>query len=103
METLTPLAPEAQAKASQSGGVGPSARDLRQLRRSAKRPVWKRKRSLIVAIPAGFLVFLVAIAPPLPEAKRQGGAPLVTAADGLPFRYLPDSETYALDFDPRAV
>ena len=108
METLTPLAPESQAKASQneasqSNGVGPSALDLRRLRRSAKRPVWKRKRSLIVAIPAGVLVFLVAIAPPLPEAKRQGGAPLVTAADGLPFRYLPDSETYALDFDPRSV
>ena len=103
METLTPLAPETQAKASQSTGVRPNALELRQLRRSAKRPVWKCKRSLMVAIPAGVLVFLVAIAPPLPEAKRQGGAPLVTAADGLPFRYLPDSETYALDFDPRAV
>ena len=103
VETLTPLAPETQAKASQSTGVRPNALELRQLRRSAKRPVWKCKRSLMVAIPAGVLVFLVAIAPPLPGAKRQGGAPLVTAADGLPFRYLPDSETYALDFDPRAV
>lgn len=73
METLTPLAPETQTKASQSIAGGRSALDLRQLRRSAKRPVWQRKRSLIVAIPAGFLAFLVAIAPPLPEEKRQGG------------------------------
>ena len=103
METLTPQAPESPTKVSGSAVLGASDLALHQLRRAAKRPLWQRKRSLVVAIPAGLLAFLVAIAPPLPEAKRQGGAPLVTAADRIPFRYLPDSETFALDFDPRAV
>ena len=69
----------------------------------AKRPLWKYKRAAAIAVPVGFLAFLVAIAPPLPESKRDPGAPLVTAADGQPFRYFPNDEAYALDFDPRAV
>ncbi len=48
------------------------------------------------------LSFLVAIAPPLPEpsppAEQQQ-----PAASGEAFRYLPDDEVYALDFDPRQV
>jgi hypothetical protein len=58
---------------------------------------------LTVALPAGFLTFLVAIAPPLPGSGPGAGAPLLTRADGQPFRYLPDKGAYALDFDPRAV
>jgi hypothetical protein len=58
---------------------------------------------LTVALPAGFLTFLVAIAPPLPESGPRAGAPLLTRADDQPFRYQPDDSTYALDFDPRAV
>ncbi|WP_254929350.1 hypothetical protein [Cyanobium sp. T1B-Tous] len=58
---------------------------------------------LTVALPAGVLTFLVAIAPPLPGSGARTGAPLLTRADGQPFRYLPDKGAYALDFDPRAV
>ncbi|MCP9807443.1 hypothetical protein KBY71_13075 [Cyanobium sp. T1B-Tous] len=54
-------------------------------------------------MPAGVLTFLVAIAPPLPGSGARTGAPLLTRADGQPFRYLPDKGAYALDFDPRAV
>ncbi|MBM5799204.1 MAG: hypothetical protein FJ060_13795, partial [Cyanobacteria bacterium K_Offshore_0m_m2_072] len=68
-----------------------------------KRPLWRRKRMLTVALPAGVLTFLVAIAPPLPGSATRAGAPLLTRADGQPFRYLPDKSTYALDFDPRVV
>ena len=58
---------------------------------------------LTVALPAGFLTFLVAIAPPLPGSGPRAGAPILTRADDQPFRYQPDDSTYALDFDPRAV
>ena len=57
----------------------------------------------MVALPAGLFTFLVAIAPPVPGPGPRAGAPLLTRADGKPFRYLPDASTYALDFDPRAV
>jgi hypothetical protein len=68
-----------------------------------KRPLWRRKRSLSVAVPAGALAFLIAIAPPLPDERGSGGAGLLTAADGQPFRSLNNDEVYALDFDPRKV
>jgi hypothetical protein len=57
----------------------------------------------MVAMPAGFLSFLVAIAPPVPDRGPRAGAPLLTSADGQPFRYQPDDSVYALDFDPREV
>ena len=60
------------------------------------------KRAWLIGLPVGLCSFLVAIAPPIPEAPR-AGAPLLTRADGQPFRYLPDNDTYALDFDPRLV
>jgi hypothetical protein len=51
----------------------------------------------------GFLAFLIAIAPPLPEQRTASVDNLLTAADGKPFRLLSDNEVYALDFDPRKV
>lgn len=57
----------------------------------------------MVAIPAGFVSFLVAIAPAVPGPGPKAGAPLLTSADGQPFRYQPDDSVYALDFDPREV
>lgn len=51
----------------------------------------------------GIITFLVAIAPPLPGPGPRAGAPILTRADGQPFRYLPDDSFYALDFDSRAV
>jgi hypothetical protein len=68
-----------------------------------KRPLWRRKRSLTVALPAGFVAFLIAIAPPLPERKSPSANDLLVRGDGQPFRQLNDDETYALDFDPRKV
>ncbi len=58
---------------------------------------------LSVAVPAGLLTFLVAIAPPIPGGNKPAGAPLLTGAGGQAFRYLPDDSVYALDFDPRQV
>ena len=68
-----------------------------------KRPHYQRKRWLAIAIPLGTLVALVAIAPPLPprpspNSQKQQASPL-----GKPFRYLPDGDVFALDFDPRKV
>ena len=48
------------------------------------------------------LSLLVAIAPPLPEATAPAEQRQPAAA-GEAFRYLPDDEVYALDFDPRQV
>ena len=103
VDTLIPQAPQTKTEARAKQGVEPRPSGRVQVDITYRRPIWKSKRSWVVAVPMGFLVFLVAIAPPLPERQRNGGAPLVTAADGLPFRYIPDGETYALDFDPRAV
>ncbi|MCS5705160.1 hypothetical protein NZK27_03040 [Synechococcus sp. FGCU-3] len=72
------------------------------LTRRPPRPLWQIKRAWLIGLPVGVLTFLLAIAPPIPEAQR-AGAPLLTRADGQPFRYLPDNDTYALDFDPRQV
>lgn len=67
-----------------------------------RRPPWRTKRAWLLGLPAGLVAFLLVIAPPLPESPHRG-APLITRADGEPFRYLPDRESYALDFDPRQV
>jgi len=100
VDTLTP--PAARNLPGQRP-LAPAPKKRRPKPAKPKRPLWKYKRAVAVAVPVGFLAFLVAIAPPLPEGKRDAGAPLVTAADGQPFRYFPNDEAYALDFDPRAV
>ena len=56
-----------------------------------------------MAVPAGFVAFLIAIAPPLPEATSPSANDLLVRNDGQPFRQLNDNEAYALDFDPRKV
>ncbi|MFM2080205.1 MAG: hypothetical protein RLZZ219_887 [Cyanobacteriota bacterium] len=43
----------------------------------------------------------MAIAPPLPESPRP--AAVAVASGSEPFRYSPDDQAYALDFDPRKV
>ena len=53
-------------------------------------------------MPLAGLAFLVAIAPPLPE-QRSTSQQVRLAANGEAFRYLPDDQVYALDFDPRRV
>ena len=66
------------------------------------RPQWQRKRWLTIGVPLAGLAFLVAIAPPLTETPPTAELSL-PAASGEAFRYLPNDEVYALDFDPRQV
>jgi hypothetical protein len=68
---------------------------------AAARPLWRRKRWLTIGVPLASFAFLVAIAPPLPEQRRPSSQELV--ASGEAFRYRPDDQAYALDFDPRKV
>jgi hypothetical protein len=67
-----------------------------------RRQPWHLKRTWLVGLPVGLAAFLLAIAPPLPEAPRVS-APVVSDGGALPFRYQPDHSTYAVDFDPRRV
>ena len=53
-------------------------------------------------MPLAGLAFLVAIAPPLPE-QRSPAEDIRLRSNGEAFRYLPNNEAYALDFDPRQV
>ena len=53
-------------------------------------------------MPVGFFAFLVAIAPPLPEREQRFEQLTGGSADQL-FRYRPDGEVYAFDFDPRKI
>jgi len=53
-------------------------------------------------VPLAGLAFLVAIAPPLPE-QRSPAEDIRLRSNGEAFRYLPNNEAYALDFDPRQV
>jgi len=68
------------------------------------RPLWRRKRWLTIGLPLGALAFLIAIAPPLPDRRRANNqAATADAASTEAFRYLPNDQVYALDFDPRKV
>ena len=68
-----------------------------------RRPLWRRKRWLTIGVPLSALAFLVAIAPPLPE-KGSSSLEEATGSTSLElFRYRPDDDVYALDFDPRKV
>jgi hypothetical protein len=71
-------------------------------RRADPRPQWQRKRWLTIGVPLAGLAFLVAIAPPLPD-QRTALQQIQPATSGEAFRYLPNDEVYALDFDPRQV
>jgi len=53
-------------------------------------------------VPVGLFVFLVAIAPPIPEREQRLEQVTGQGADAL-FRYRPDDEVYAFDVDPRKV
>ena len=68
-----------------------------------KRPPYQRKRWLAIAIPVGSLVALVAIAPPLPPRPSPNSLQQQANPQGKAFRYLPDRDVFALDFDPRKV
>ena len=67
-----------------------------------------RKRWIVIGLPLLTLAALVALAPPTPEIsdqKKPGSEEtfLQEGAEAGTFRYLPDDEVYAIDFDPRKV
>lgn len=95
-------------------GSSPSGTAERQpKRRRPKAPRRRRKRGLrkrwlVIGLPLLTFAGLLALAPPTPEApskKRSttSEASLQGGAEAGTFRYLPDDEVYALDFDPRKV
>ncbi|MFL0790500.1 MAG: hypothetical protein AB8E87_09770 [Prochlorococcus sp.] len=64
-----------------------------------------RKRWLVVAIPAGIFAALIALAPSSKQPHRSAESPDKGFLGNIrtPFRYIPDDDVYALDFDPRKV
>ena len=59
-----------------------------------------------LGVPLAGLTFLIAIAPPSPKREpvsTESDAELLAPMVSDSFRYLPDKEVYALDFDPRKV
>ncbi|MDP6203117.1 MAG: hypothetical protein AB8B41_02345 [Prochlorococcus sp.] len=78
-------------------------------RRRRRRPQPKRslfsKRLLVVALPLSVFAGLVALAPQTPQRLRPVQDATADSSGEIhsPFRYLPDNNVYALDFDPRNV
>lgn len=63
-----------------------------------------RKRWLVIGLPLAALAALIAIAPPIPErSSTVASTNLTIRRGGEAFRYLPDDQAFALDFDPRRV
>ena len=76
----------------------------RRVRRRRPRPKQLRKRWLIVGVPLGVLVTLVALAPGTPQPDAIATLEEKASGDALgAFRYQSNDEVYALDFDPRKV
>lgn len=61
------------------------------------------KRWLAIGLPLTAVLALIAIAPPLPTDQRAVRDPLSFGGGGTTFRYRPEKEAFALDFDPRRV
>jgi hypothetical protein len=58
----------------------------------------------VFGLPLASLVALIAIAPPIPErSSTVASTNLSIRRGGEAFRYLPDDQAFALDFDPRKV
>jgi len=101
------------AKSKPSSRRGPRSqgeeRDKRRARgrrsKHQNKPLLRRKRLWVVALPLLTFAGLVALAPQAPgpgdQASLSGFENLGEA--GGTFRYMPDDEVYALDFDPRKV
>lgn len=63
-----------------------------------------RKRWLILGVPVAVFAGLLALAPGTPDPAPVRRTEQQIEGDSLgPFRYQPDDEVYALDFDPRKV
>ena len=76
----------------------------KRVRRRRSRPKRLRKRWLVLGVPLGVFAALVAIAPGTPQPDAITGLGDEPSGDALgAFRYQPDDEVYALNFDPRKV
>ena len=76
----------------------------KRVKRRRSRPKRLRKRWLALGVPLGVFAALVAIAPVAREPDALTGLKDEPSGDALgAFRYQPDDEVYALDFDPRKV
>ncbi|MFS6827510.1 hypothetical protein [Cyanobium sp. ATX-6F1] len=75
----------------------------RQTAGAARRRARVRKRWLVIGLPLAALLGLIAIAPPLPTDKPAASSQRNPVGGGGAFRYKPDKEAFALDFDPRRV
>ncbi len=66
-----------------------------------------RKRWLLIALPFLFIAGLIALAPKAPDRPEKEPKAQARSANryvaNKPFNYIPDSEVYALDLDPRRV
>ena len=82
----------------------PKTKSRRQARRR-RRPWLLRKRLWIVGLPLITFATLIALAPDTPGPGEQGTSASFDnlGEAGGAFRYVPDDEVYALDFDPRKV
>nr|WP_255007729.1 hypothetical protein [Cyanobium sp. ATX 6F1] len=58
---------------------------------------------MVIGLPLAALLGLIAIAPPLPTDKPAASSQRNPVGGGGAFRYKPDKEAFALDFDPRRV
>ena len=85
-----------------SGEAAPSQRSSRHPKSLKRRFSWLGWTA--IGLPVAALTFLVAIAPSGPKAGASNQA-LVASTNPVEdnFRYLPDKEVFAVDFDPRKV
>ena len=92
--------PLTRARSPQSSAPDPR---LPNSRAADPRPWWFRKRWLTIGLPLGAVALLVAIAPPLPPSRPNRAESSSIPVSNAIFRYRPDDQVFALDFDPRKV
>lgn len=82
----------------------PTTDQKRRRRPRRRRGLGVRKRWLILGFPVVVFAGLLALAPGTPKPEPTPRTDQQLKGDALgPFRYQPDDEVYALDFDPRKV
>ena len=82
----------------------PTTAQKRRRRPRRRKGLGVRKRWLILGFPVVVFAGLLALAPGTPKPEPTPRTDQQLKGDALgPFRYQPDDEVYALDFDPRKV
>ena len=94
-----------KAKAAPLRRAGRTASPPRRRRRPQRRRSQLSKRLLVIGLPLTVFAGLVALAPKAPERfnPSQVAPESIKRQVHAPFRYRPNDEVYALDFDPRKV